>query len=87
MQGTCEMCRKFKSKDVGSGRFYCKDHPRECWCPCSCGCREPHLQVNSSGLCPDCEEGNHEVPPHMGSWEEKRGIIGLLRLHEEIIAQ
>lgn len=43
---------------------------RRCWCPCDCGCEEPHFAVADSGLCPDCEEGNHEVPPQLSDIEK-----------------
>lgn len=41
------------------------DHEaRECICPCRCGCIEPSFAVLPNGMCPDCEEGNHEVDPN-----------------------
>ena len=56
---------------------------RSCWCPCKCGCTEPDWEVSLSGLCPDCENGNHEVPPE----GVNPGVEDLLKLHESIIAQ
>jgi len=35
----------------------------ECWCPCRCGCAYPEEPLEPSGLCQDCIDGNHEVPP------------------------
>ena len=42
--------------------------PLVCWCPCACGWTDVvedqvpgYLRQN--GLCPDCDEGNHEIPP------------------------
>ena len=65
---------------VAQNRNFCKCCSRPCWCPCSCGCEEPDLKLNPSGLCPDCEEGNHEVPPGTTLIEK------LLPLHKEIVA-
>lgn len=41
------------------------------------------MEVAESGLCPDCETGNHEVPPE----GVKPGVAALLTLHESIVAQ
>lgn len=72
-------CGKFVAKE----RNFCDEHAEPCWCPCGCGCREPDHKVNPSGLCPDCEEGNHEVPP---DWV-KTGVEKLLALHQSIVHQ
>lgn len=54
-----------------------------CWCPCDCGCKEPDMVVNPSGLCPDCEDGKHEVPPEGA----QPGVEVLLKLHTSIVQQ
>ena len=37
---------------------------KECWCPCGCGCNEDNCgPFTSEGLCADCGEDNHEIPP------------------------
>ena len=72
-------CGRFVAKN----RNFCDKHAEPCWCPCRCGCKEPDAVVNSSGLCPDCEDGNHEVPPK-GFWT---GVEELLKLHESIVEQ
>ena len=50
-----------------------------CWCPCNCGC--PTKDLNDDGLCQDCVEGNHEVPPDgvCPSLED------LLKMHESCV--
>ena len=50
---------------------------RRCWCPCNCGCEEPGLSIESSGLCLDCEEGNHEISSYTR-------VPELIKLHEDI---
>jgi len=70
-------CRRF----VANGRNFCNRCAQPCWCPCNCGCKEPDGIMNPSGLCSDCEEGNHEVPPKTTDLVEK-----LLPLHEAIVA-
>ncbi|MDP3985646.1 MAG: hypothetical protein Q8P82_02675 [bacterium] len=57
--------------------------PRECWCPCRCGCTEPDFTLREDGLCQDCVDGNHEVIPE----GVKPGIEELLVLHRSIIDQ
>ena len=56
---------------------------RTCWCPCQCGCMEPDAVINESGLCPDCEGTNHEVPPE----GVKPSVEELLKLHRSIVRQ
>ena len=56
---------------------------RTCWCPCCCGWTEPDAVISASGLCPDCEGGNHEVPPD----NAKPSVSDLLKMHESIVAQ
>ena len=38
-----------------------------CWCPCGCGCVDdseaPCGPLLPNGLCADCDEGEHEMPP------------------------
>lgn len=64
------------SKEV-DGKWYF-----ECWCPCLCGCIGPDFVMNESGLCPDCEKGNHEIPP-----AQTKLVSRLIPLHESILAQ
>lgn len=40
--------------------------------------------MNPSGLCPDCEDGNHEMPP---DFVHHCGVKELLALHKSIVAQ
>ena len=72
-------CRRF----VKANRNFCDECTSPCWCPCDCGCEEPNFVVNPSGLCPDCENNNHEVPPDQIS----RNVEALLPLYESIVAQ
>ncbi len=41
------------------------------------------MVLNVSGLCPDCEDGNHEVPPD----GVQPGVPELLKQHESIVEQ
>ena len=70
------LCRR----SVANGRNCCERCAEPCWCPCKCGCKEPNDRVNPSGLCPDCEEGNHEIPCFVDLIER------LLPLYEGIVA-
>lgn len=75
----CVECSRFIAKD----RNFCDEHAKRCWCPCDCGCQEPHFVVSPSGLCPDCENGNHEVPPEFA--HRSRGVEAYLQLHQAIV--
>lgn len=59
------------------------EREKECWCPCRCWCDGSETcPVNASGLCPDCEQGRHEIPP-IGV----QGFALQMRLHREILDQ
>lgn len=75
--------RPYCKKIVAKNRNFCDDHRGPCWCPCDCGCEEPDMVLNVSGLCPDCEDGNHEVPPD----GVQPGVPELLKQHESIVEQ
>ena len=84
IQNTLRRCSaKYCGKFVAKDRNFCDEHAEPCWCPCGCGCREPDFKVNPSGLCPDCEDGNHEVPPD----GVNPGVEELLALHQSIVHQ
>jgi len=84
IQNTLRRCSaKYCGKFVAKDRNFCDEHAEPCWCPCGCGCREPDFKVNPSGLCPDCEDGNHEVPPD----GVNPGVEELLALHQSIVDQ
>lgn len=51
-----------------------------CWCPCNCGQNEDIL---SNGLCPNCQEGSHEVPDRGAC----PSLETLICQHESIIEQ
>lgn len=61
--------------------------PRECWCPCRCGCIEDMFAILPNGLCPDCEEGNHEVFVPIVPYPECPALEDLLRMHQSIARQ
>ena len=46
----------------------CENDSPLCWCPCDCGWTDQGAEGQAgylldNGLCPDCDEGNHEIPP------------------------
>lgn len=66
------------SKEI-LGCDFSPDAETECWCPCKCGCKGSELLPY--GLCQDCVDGIHEVPPNSAL----PSLSDLIALHQSII--
>lgn len=59
---------------------------KECWCPCLCGWGSDYQTINENGLCINCAEGKHEVPPHSNQIKELLAQhISIVKQYEEVL--
>ena len=60
-----EDAARIVAEDRGGRLEQVNVEPTRCWCPCGCCCHSdasacPMLE---NGLCTDCSDGRHEIPP------------------------